>query len=94
MNVPRDAIVDYWISTSIFPSPYLCGINYHHFMADYKKEEYRPQPGGALVLFSWPDKYNIDYEDIRALDLDILTSDLQFLNFWDGIIRNERYNFL
>ena len=94
MGVPRSAIVDYWLSHSLYPSPYLFGMNYHEFMADYKKESCEPGPGGALVLFSWPDKNNIDYEAIKSLDLDILTSDLQFLNFWDGIIRNEKHNFL
>jgi len=94
MEVPRDAIVDYWLANSLYPSPYLFGMNYYHFMSAYKKETFVPQPGGALVLFSWPDKYNIDYEGIKALDLDILADGTQFLNFWDGIIRNEKYNFL
>lgn len=88
IGTTKDELVDYWLSYSLYPSPYLFGMNYFHF------KEGKEQPGGNLVLFSWPDKYNVEYDDIRALDLDILTKDLEFLNFWDGIIRNEKYNFL
>jgi len=52
------------------------------------------RPVFALVLFSWPDSHNIDYEEIRGLNLDTVTRDKKIVPYWDGIIRNERYNFL
>lgn len=47
-----------------------------------------------IALFSWPEKETIDYEEIKCLHLDILTRDKKVLNFWDGVIRNQKYNFL
>lgn len=92
--VGRDIMVDYWLTYSPFPNPYVFTMNYYHFMSVCKREKLTPGKGGDIVIFSWPDRYNIDYEEIKALDLDILNNRGQFLNYWDGIIRNERYNFL
>jgi hypothetical protein len=92
--VDRDIMVDYWLTYSPFPNPYVFTMNYYHFMSVCKREKLTPGKGGDIVIFSWPDRYNIDYEEIKALDLDILNNRGQFLNYWDGIIRNERYNFL
>lgn len=52
------------------------------------------RPVFTLVLFSWPDRHNIDYEEIKGLNLDTVTRDKRIVPYWDGIIRNERYNFL
>ena len=93
-STTRDIMVDYWLTYSPFPNPYVFTMNYHHFMSMCNREKVTPGPGGDIVIFSWPDRYNIDYEEIKALDLDILNKRGQFLNYWDGIIRNERYNFL
>lgn len=94
VGVPRDFIVDFWLSYSLFPNPYVFIMNYHELMAVYNKKEIPYHEGGDMVLFSWPDKYNVDYEEIKGLDLDILTNKLEYLNYWDGIIRNEKYNFI
>ncbi len=94
INVPKSAILEYWLTYSPFPNPYVFTMNYHHFLAGYHKKELIRRPGGDLVIFSWPDRYNIDYNEIRSLDLDILSNKKEVLNYWDGIIRNEKYNFL
>ncbi|MDQ7822597.1 MAG: radical SAM protein [Candidatus Eremiobacteraeota bacterium] len=63
----------------------------------HKPEDYRPpvtRPTFLFVLFSWPDKHILDYEEIKGLNLDILTRDKKVVNYWDGLIRNEKLNFL
>jgi hypothetical protein len=42
------------------------------------------------VLFSWPDKHTFDLEETKGLNLDILTRDKEAINYWEGIIRNEK----
>jgi MoaA/NifB/PqqE/SkfB family radical SAM enzyme len=101
IDVTRDLLVDFWIEASkhpnyrSFPNPHVFALDYHHIM-DIKEKGYiyNRKPSAELVLFSWPDKYNVDYEEIQALGLDILTNELEVINYWDGIIRNEKYNFI
>ena len=95
MKVSRKKLVDFWLMYTPYPNPYIFQTNYFVFMDLIKgKSVDKKYNGGDLVVFSWPDKYCFDYEDIRALDLDILTRDLEVLNFWDGVIRNEKFDFL
>jgi len=95
MGVPRDKLVELWLLYSPYPNPYIFQTNYFLFMDLYEgRGVSKKYNGGDLVVFSWPDRYCFDYEDIRALDLDILTNDLEIMNFWDGVIRNEKFDFL
>lgn len=94
MGSTRDKLVDFWLAYAPYPNPYIFQMNYFLFYDLYAGREMGTYTGGDLVLFSWPDKYSLDYEEIKALDLDILTKDLEYLNFWDGVIRNEKFNFI
>lgn len=66
-------------------------------LINFKEGDYSgavTHPTFLFVLFSWPDKHNLDYEEVKGLNLDILTRDKKVLNYWDGLIRNEKLNFL
>jgi pyruvate-formate lyase-activating enzyme len=52
------------------------------------------EPNFLFVLFSWPDKNTMDYEETKGLNLDILLRDRTVTNYWDGIIRNEKFAIL
>jgi uncharacterized radical SAM superfamily Fe-S cluster-containing enzyme len=47
-------------------------------------------PTFLFVLFSWPDKNTFDLEEVKGLNLDILTRDKKPINYWEGIITNEK----
>ncbi len=49
------------------------------------------QPTFLFVLFSWPDKHTFDLEEKKGLNLDILTREKEVINYWEGIIRNEKF---
>jgi 7,8-dihydro-6-hydroxymethylpterin dimethyltransferase len=51
-------------------------------------------PTFLFVLFSWPDRNTMDYEETKGLNLDILTRDRKVLGYWDGIIKNEKFGIL
>ncbi|MDQ7826933.1 MAG: radical SAM protein [Candidatus Eremiobacteraeota bacterium] len=52
------------------------------------------EPNFVYVIFSWPDKHTMDYEETKALNLDILLRDGTVTEYWDGIIRNEKFAIL
>jgi pyruvate-formate lyase-activating enzyme len=52
------------------------------------------EPNFLFILFSWPDKNTMDYEETKGLNLDILLRDRTVTSYWDGIIRNEKFAIL
>ena len=52
------------------------------------------KPTFMFVLFSWPDKNTLDLEEVKGLNLDILKRDGKPINYWEGIITNEKFNIL
>ncbi len=41
-----------------------------------------------INIWAWPDKYNIDLNDIQALNLNHMTHDGKFLNFFEAMVRS------
>lgn len=78
-------------SQEAYLSHYIGEVNARRIL-EYKKDPKCPtaHPEFLFILFSWPDKNTMDYEEIKGLNLDILTRDKKILNYWDGVIRNEK----
>jgi hypothetical protein len=96
VNVDYEALIDYWLAHSVYPNANLFAINYTDFLMRqnidvFSKLEVKP-PGGPfqVALFSWPEKDNIDYEEIEGLDLQLLTREKTRMNFFEAVILNEK----
>jgi len=95
VNVDFDSLVDYWLANSAYPNVNLFAVSYNDFlmrqsMEVFSKLAVRP-PGGPLqiALFSWPEKENLDFQEIEGLDLQLLTSEGR-KNFFEAVIMNEK----
>jgi pyruvate-formate lyase-activating enzyme len=95
VNVDRDALVNYWLERSAYPNVNLFAVSFTDFLLHQDGETFSrlaiTPPGAPLqaALFSWPERDNLDFEEIEGLDLELLTSEGR-KNFFEAVIMNER----
>lgn len=97
-----ESLRDYWLAHATYPNPYLMAVSFTDYLRNLpmdilmRVKDTMGLPRGTIqvVLFSWPERDTMDFQEINGLDLQILARDGRIMNFFEGVILNEKESIL